>query len=145
MDELTAQTSIIINCCSSYKLTELLLRSCMKTKTHFLDFVPDRQFLANISHYHREAKKLNLYLLMGCSWESVSKPGESNRTITCFAGLWRGGHHRTMALCYRRDTRRRLGGNAWGPRLSTRGWNIPKLSNETSSRRCNSRPTNTSF
>ena len=58
IDELTAQTSIIINCCSSYKLTELLLRSCMKTKTHFLDSLPDRQFLANFSHYDREAKSL---------------------------------------------------------------------------------------
>ena len=72
LDEMTLQGNIIINCTSGYSVSEKLVRSCLKTKSNFIDVFPNFQFAYDMRRkYHEEARENNLYFILSCYWETV--------------------------------------------------------------------------
>lgn len=72
LDQLTSQGYVIIDCSSNNNLSELLIQSCLMSKSNYIHIGPDIEHSISMKRkYHQLAYDNNLYFIFQCFWETV--------------------------------------------------------------------------
>jgi short subunit dehydrogenase-like uncharacterized protein len=68
-----SQTMILINCVGPYRYYgEEIIKQCLNTNTHHIDFSGEPEYLETIQlKYNEEAKSKKLFIIGGCGFDSV--------------------------------------------------------------------------
>ncbi|XP_037946863.1 saccharopine dehydrogenase-like oxidoreductase isoform X1 [Teleopsis dalmanni] len=73
LKKMTSKCQVLINCCGSYNRTaEDIIKSCLSTRTHYVDICNDVHFLELLQlKYHEEAKRRNVYIIFACGFKGL--------------------------------------------------------------------------
>ncbi|KAK9871274.1 hypothetical protein WA026_011544, partial [Henosepilachna vigintioctopunctata] len=65
---MTSKTRVLVNSCGPLRaIGEIVIKSCIKTKTHYVDVSGEENFVEKVRlEYHEEAKKAGIYVVNAC-------------------------------------------------------------------------------
>ena len=72
--EMTKKANVIINCCGPFELYgEVVVKSCVKTGTNYVDVTGESYFQENMEvKYHDSAKQKGVYIVSSCGFDSYN-------------------------------------------------------------------------
>ncbi|XP_018355999.1 PREDICTED: saccharopine dehydrogenase-like oxidoreductase isoform X1 [Trachymyrmex septentrionalis] len=101
LKKMTERAKILINCCGPYRFYgEPVIKTCIATRTHYVDVTGEEQFMMEMQlKYNEAAKEAGVYIVNACGFDCIPSElgiiftqqkfeGEIN-AIEIFMNMWR--------------------------------------------------------